>query len=134
MTGDDTTINVYEAVGGEETFYRLVDIFYDRLERDPLLRSLFPEDLAPGKRYQAQFLIQYWGGPTLYAEQRGHPRLRMRHSTFAVTPLTAALWRDHMLASIDEVGIAEPARSLMREYFTQGAVFLINHADDDPAS
>src|SRR5437762_297594 len=92
---------VYEQIGGDETFRRLVDAFYARVERDPILRPLFPESLEDGKENQFLFLTQYWGGPPRYAEQRGHPRLRMRHSPFAIGQRERDAWVGHMLAAID---------------------------------
>ena len=81
------TDNFYDAVGGHETFVKLIDVFYDGVATDPLLRPMYPEeDLAPAKRRFLMFLEQYWGGPTTYGEERGHPRLRMRHMPFKVTP------------------------------------------------
>ena len=71
---------LYELIGGEATFRRLVDIFYAKVEADEVLRAIFPEDLEAGKEYQFLFLMQYWGGPIRYSQKRGHPRLRMRHS------------------------------------------------------
>ena len=122
----ENEITVYELVGGEATFKRLVDSFYAKVEADEVLRVIFPQDLEPGKRYQQLFLMQYWGGPMTYIEERGHPRLRMRHNPFPITPELRNRWVQHMLAAIDEVGIEEPARSMMREYFEQGATFMIN--------
>lgn len=122
-------VTVYELVGGEPTFWALVEAFYKRIEADPLLRPMFPADLEAGKRWQALFLIQYWGGPRQYELERGHPRLRMRHMPFAITPQASAMWLGHMLAAIDEVGIPEPARSMMREYFINGAAFLVNQPE-----
>jgi hemoglobin len=119
-------ITLYEFVGGEPTFRRLVDEFYTRVEADPILRPMFPDDLEPGKQYQFLFLSQYFGGPATYNEQRGHPRLRMRHSPFAITEEARDHWLAHMLAAIDAVGIAEPARTEMREYFQRGSAFMIN--------
>jgi hemoglobin len=119
-------ISIYELAGGEETFARLVDAFYARVEADPLLRSIFPEDLEAGKHWQFLFLIQYFGGPTRYAEERGHPRLRMRHMPFAIGQAARDAWLGHMLAAIDAVGIVEPARSAMREYFERAAAFMVN--------
>lgn len=118
--------SVYEMVGGEETFRELVDIFYRKVEADEKLRAIFPEDLEPGKKWQFLFLMQYWGGPQNYDEERGHPRLRMRHAPYTITPETGMLWAKYMLEAIDEVGIQEPARSMMREYFERGASFMIN--------
>lgn len=123
------TQTVYEQIGGEETFWRLVDIFYTRIEQDPLLRPMFPADMEPGKRHQFYFLIQYFGGPTHYQEQRGHPRLRMRHSPFPIGQRERDAWLGHMLAAMDELEIPEPARSLMQDYFERAATAMINRVD-----
>jgi len=117
---------IYEVVGGDTTFQRLVDTFYARIEADPLLRPMFPEDLEPGKRGQFLFLTQFFGGPTRYAEERGHPRLRMRHFPFPIDRAAREAWFGHMLAAIDEVGITEPARSIMRDYFDKASEHMIN--------
>ena len=122
----ENQVTVYELIGGEETFERLVQAFYAKVEADAELRAIFPEDLEPGKRYQQLFLMQYWGGPTTYSEERGHPRLRMRHFPFAITSKLANHWLAHMLEAIDEVGIQEPARSMMREYFERAAMVMVN--------
>lgn len=124
-------LSLYEQVGGAQTFQRLVDAFYARVEQDALLRPMFPSDLEPGKQHQFLFLSQYWGGPATYSSERGHPRLRMRHAPYPITPEMSARWLEHMLAAIDEAGIAEPARSTMRDYFEQGARFLINQITID---
>jgi hemoglobin len=123
MTNNNT---IYTNVGGAETFRRLVDHFYARVEADVLLRPLFPEDLEPGKEHQYLFLMQYFGGPTVYGERRGHPRLRMRHTPFVIGQAERDAWLAHMLASIDEVGIVEPARSTMRSYFENAATAMMN--------
>jgi hemoglobin len=119
-------ITVYEYVGGAETFRRLVDRFYARVEADALLRPLFPDDLVPGKEHQYLFLIQYFGGPGSYSERRGHPRLRMRHAPFVIGQAERDAWLAHMLAAVDEVGIIEPARSIMRSYFENAATAMMN--------
>jgi len=129
MSQQPTSDNLYELVGGDPTFERLVENFYARVEADNLLRPMFPQDLEPGKRWQFLFLTQYWGGPTRYVEERGHPRLRMRHMPYTITPQMRDLWVQHMLDAIDAVGIVEPARSMMREYFERGASFMINHEE-----
>jgi hemoglobin len=118
--------NIYRLVGGDETFRQLVNEFYARIEKDPLLRPLFPEDLEPGKENQFLFLTQYFGGPPRYNAQRGHPRLRMRHFPFAIGQNERNAWVGHMLEAIDAVGIKEPARSNMREYFERSGTFMIN--------
>jgi hemoglobin len=130
MNTDD--LSIYELAGGDETFRHLVDAFYRRVEADPILRPIFPESLEEGKEWQFLFLTQYFGGPARYIEQRGHPRLRMRHFPFAIDQRAADAWLGHMLAAIDEVRIEEPARSAMREYFQRAAPFMINrYAEQD---
>lgn len=119
-------INVYDVVGGDDTFRRLVDNFYQRIERDPILRPIFPESLESGKEKQYLFLTQYFGGPSRYSEQYGHPRLRQRHFPFTIGIKEAEAWLNNMLAAIDETNIPEPARSEMRQYFERGAPFMIN--------
>lgn len=124
MSSDEITI--FEMIGGEETFRQLVDTFYAKVEADETLRAMFPDDLEPGKKWQFLFLMQYWGGPQRYAAERGHPRLRMRHYPYPITQAASQTWLKYMLEAIDEVGIQEPARTTMREYFEHGAGFLIN--------
>jgi hemoglobin len=119
-------INVFEQAGGEPVFRALVDAFYAKVEADPLLRPMFPDDLTPGKQYQLLFLMQYFGGPETYSAVRGHPRLRMRHMPFPIDENAQRAWLKHMLAAIDDVGIAEPSRSIMRTYFERGSAFMIN--------
>lgn len=119
-------ISTYERIGGEEIMRRLVDEFYARVEQDPDLRPLFPGDLEPGKQWQFLFLSQYFGGPSDYMVVRGHPRLRARHMPFAIDQRAQQAWLGHMLAAIDIVGIQEPMRTEMREYFTRGSEFMIN--------
>jgi hemoglobin len=125
--------NIYELAGGDAPFRRLVDSFYARVERDPLLRPLFPDDLGPGKERQFLFITQYFGGPARYNAERGHPRLRMRHAPFSIGQAERDAWAGHMLAAIDEAGFVEPARSALREYFERAASFLIN-ASTNPNS
>ena len=120
---------LYNLVGGDETFQRLVYVFYERIERDPLLRPMFPADLEPGKHRQYLFLTQFFGGPARYNEQRGHPRLRLRHSPFPIDEAARSRWLEHMLAAIDETGIDEPMRSVMRNYFDRASAMLVNRAD-----
>jgi hemoglobin len=122
----DSEISVYDLVGGDPTFRQLVNTFYSKVEADPLLRAMFPPDLEPGKQWQFLFLTQFFGGPTRYAQERGHPRLRMRHMPFPIDPTARDHWLTYMLEAIDEVGIGEPARSTMRDYFERGSAFMIN--------
>ncbi|MCY4525176.1 MAG: globin [Anaerolineaceae bacterium] len=119
---------LYKLVGGDETFQLLVDSFYDRIEQDPLLRPMFPASLEPGKRRQFLFLTQFFGGPPRYNEERGHPRLRLRHGPFPIDEAARRRWLGHMLAAIDEAGIDEPMRSVMRNYFDRASAMLVNRA------
>lgn len=121
-----TSQTIFELAGGEPAIRQLVERFYARVEADEHLRPIFPDDLEPGKRWQYLFLMQYFGGPAQYAAERGHPRLRMRHAPFPIDDAARARWLAHMLASIDEVGIPEPARSAMRQYFQKAAAFMVN--------
>jgi hemoglobin len=127
----DTESSVFELVGGESTFERLVNVFYDRIAEDPALRPMFPVDLEAGKRWQKLFLMQFFGGPAHYIEERGHPRLRMRHQPFVIDQTARDHWLNHMLAAMAEVGIQEPAYSVMREYFERASTFMINACSED---
>lgn len=86
----ETTL--YDQVGGQPFFERLVDNFYEAVERDELLRSMYPDDLTESKQHLTLFLMQYWGGPTQYMQERGHPRLRMRHAPFLITKQARDAW------------------------------------------
>ncbi len=121
--------SVYQLLGGEEPLRLLVEAFYDKVEVDPILRPMYPADLVESKRRLFLFLVQFFGGPTRYSEERGHPRLRMRHFPFAIDRQARDHWLEHMCAAIDETGIEEPARSMMREYFDRSSAFLINQSD-----
>lgn len=118
--------SVFERVGGEPIIRQLVDVFYEKVVADAPLRSIFPEDLEEGKEYQYLFIMQLFGGPTVYSQQRGHPRLRMRHMPFVIDRDKKDRWLKHMLDSIDEVGIQDPERATMREYFVRAAEHMIN--------
>ncbi len=118
--------SVYELLGGGERLRLVVDAFYDRVERDAVLRPMYPADLSESKRRLFLFLAQFFGGPAQYSEERGHPRLRMRHFPFAIDQRARDHWLEHMLAAIDETGVDEPARSMMRDYFERSSAFLIN--------
>ncbi len=93
----------YDLVGGQEFFARLVDAFYQSVERDELLRPMYPADLAESKRHFVMFLVQYWGGPTNYMEERGHPRLRMRHAPFRITKSARDAWLNAMTKALASV-------------------------------
>jgi len=122
--------SVYDALGGLPFFVALVDGFYEGVNVDPLLRPLYPEDLADSRRHLAGFLAQYWGGPSTYSNERGHPRLRMRHAPFVITAAERDAWLRHMIGSLDAVAAARatPPEPLarIRAYLTDVADFLVN--------
>jgi hemoglobin len=120
--------DVYSAVGGQPFFDGLVDRFYARVERDPVLRPLYPADLGPPKRHLALFLGQYWGGPTTYSEQRGHPMLRRRHFPFAIGRTERDAWFSHMSAAVGESGLDDEIADRFIEYFDSAATHMINRA------
>jgi hemoglobin len=117
----------YDQVGGAETFRRLVHRFYQGVATDPLLRPLYPEpELADAERRLRMFLEQYWGGPKTYSEQRGHPRLRMRHGPFQIGPAERDAWLTHMRESVDELNLPAPQRETLWEYLTTAAHSMVN--------
>lgn len=121
-----TQTTVFEVVGGQPFFDALVARFYVRVVADPALRSLYPLDLAPGIRALALFLGQYWGGPTTYSDEKGHPRLRMRHAPFAIAEPEREAWLTAMLAALGEADAPEAAKAMMRQYFTTASTAMIN--------
>lgn len=124
------TQTFYERVGGHATFVALVDRFYAGVASDEPLRALYPEaDLGPAADRLRMFLEQYWGGPKTYSEQRGHPRLRLRHGPFEVTPTQRDRWLHHMLAAVDSLHLAEPDDAELRDYLTRAAHFMVNSFD-----
>ena len=117
----------YAQVGGHETFVRLVDAFYDGVAADPVLRPLYPEeDLAPARERLRMFLEQYWGGPTTYSEQRGHPRLRMRYAPFRVNPEARDRWLTHMRAAVESLHLAPMNESILWDYLERAAWSMVN--------
>ncbi len=95
--------SLYEQVGGDPFFIQLVDSFYDVVELDATLRPMYPEDLSESRRHLALFLIQYWGGSRTYQQERGHPRLRMRHVPFRVTKEASSAWLAAMAVALANV-------------------------------
>jgi len=119
----------YQAVGGSDTFRRLVARFYSGVADDPVLRPLYPdEDLGPAQERLRMFLEQYWGGPRTYSEQRGHPRLRMRHSPWRIGEREREAWLSHMRAALDELGLDPAAEKELWEYLVMAAYSMVNDA------
>jgi hemoglobin len=124
---ETTGMSFYEAVGGEETFRRLVSRFYQEVASDPQLRAVYPSrDLGPAEEHLRLFLIQYWGGPGTYSERRGHPRLRMRHARFAIGEAERDAWLRHMRTALDELDLDEALAAPLWEYLVMAAHSLVN--------
>lgn len=123
--GHKEDVTFYEAVGGDETFHRLVHRFYQGVARDPLLRPLY-HDLDSAEEHLRMFLVQYWGGPRTYSEQRGHPRLRMRHSPFRIGEAERDAWLAQMRVSLNELALPEPYHGMLWEYLVSAAHSLVN--------
>ncbi len=127
---DEHAVTVHEVVGGDAFFVDLVDRFYAGVADDEVLRPLYPDDLAESRRTLTDFLIQYWGGSTAYSDERGHPRLRMRHAPFVIGPAERDAWFRHMVAALNAV-VAErdvpvEVEQAMRQYFEMSAEAMRN--------
>ncbi|GAA3517359.1 globin [Nocardioides daeguensis] len=125
-TGSDET-SFYDEIGGFETFRKIVATFYQGVAADEVLRPMYPEaDLGPAEERFLLFLVQYWGGPTTYSENRGHPRLRMRHAPFAVDTEARDRWLGHFRAGLDSVDLTPEQDARFWEYVTHAATFMVN--------
>ncbi|PVW06466.1 globin [Microbacterium sp. Gd 4-13] len=117
----------YDEIGGMPTFRRLVDTFYRGVAGDEVLKPMYPEeDLGPAAERLTLFLAQYWGGPTTYSEQRGHPRLRMRHQPFHVNPDARDRWLSHMRAAVDELELSPLHEATLWDYLQRAALAMVN--------
>jgi hemoglobin len=138
MTTPSGSPTFYDQIGGSPTVRGIVKRFYEGVATDEVLRPLYPEeDLGPAEERFAMFLEQYWGGPTTYSDQRGHPRLRMRHAPFAVTPTAKDHWLTHFRAALDEVReaglLTEEQDAQFWDYVTHAAQFMVNTFDEAPS-
>lgn len=118
--------SLYDAVGGTPFFDQLVDAFYEGVVSDAVLRPLYPEDLADSRRHLSLFLAQYWGGPQTYNEERGHPRLRLRHMPFRIGVAERDRWLVHMAAAVERTTDSESVRATLMNYFVLAAEQLRN--------
>ena len=126
-----TTETFYDQVGGHETFRKLTQQFYAGVAGDPELRALYPEDdLGPAEMRFRMFLEQYWGGPSTYSQDRGHPRLRMRHAPFKVTISQRDRWLTHIMAAVDSLDLAPENDLVLRDYFDRAAQSLVNSLEE----
>lgn len=133
MTSSPPLQTFYDAVGGHDTFVALVKRFYEGVASDPPLRAIYPEeDLGPAEVRFRMFLEQYWGGPTTYSEQKGHPRLRMRHAPFPVTPELRDRWLHHMRDAIDTLDLTPAQEFELWTYMERAAHSMVNRFDTLP--
>ena len=130
---DDPTL--YDEVGGMPYFERLVQRFYEGVASDPILSPLYPDqgDFAGPRRRLALFLVQYWGGPTTYLEERGHPRLRARHSPFSIGVAERDRWLVHMKAAIEASDAPDDAKERLQTYIEMAADAMRNRDEGEPA-
>ncbi|MCW2543346.1 MAG: globin [Frankiales bacterium] len=120
-------MELFDEVGGEQVFRALVDRFYDGVALDPILRPLYPdEDLSAARDRLALFLMQYWGGPGTYSEQRGHPRLRIRHAHWVIGERERDAWLGHMRAALDSLELSDSSRAAMWDHVERAAHMLVN--------
>src|ERR1700752_3626695 len=123
----ETPVRFYEALGGEQTFTRLVHRFYQEVAADPVLRPVYSaKDLGPAEEHLRLFLIPYWGGPATYKERRGPPRLRMRHVRFHIGETERDLWLKHMRTALDELDLDEALDVQLWNYLVMAAHSLVN--------
>ncbi|MDI3313955.1 MAG: globin [Mycobacterium sp.] len=127
---EQTQQSFYDAVGGAETFHAIVSRFYQLVAEDEILRRVYPEDdLAGAEERLRMFLEQYWGGPRTYSERRGHPRLRLRHAPFRISPIERDAWLRCMrtaVASIDSRTLDDAHRKQLLDYLEMAAHSLVN--------
>jgi hemoglobin len=117
----------YDQIGGHDTFDRLVREFYRGVAADPVLAPMYPPDDMEGAITRlTMFLEQYWGGPGTYSEQRGHPRLRMRHLPFKVNPDARDRWLAHMRVAVDSLSLSPLDEELLWDYLERAAHAMVN--------
>ena len=121
-------VSLYQEVGGSDFFVELVNKFYEGVINDEVIISLYPDrtDLVGAKERLSLFLIQYWGGPTTYSDERGHPRLRQRHFPFAIGERERDHWLMHMQGAIDAMPTSDSVRTRLSEYMSNAAQHLVN--------
>ncbi len=121
-------MSLFEEVGGKPFFDRLVERFYEGVVTDDVLLPLYPEqsDLSGAKERLTLFLQQYWGGPTTYSDERGHPRLRQRHFPFVIGERERDRWMVHMMAAVDELSPNDSVHQQLMEYMAMASTAMIN--------
>lgn len=121
-----TSGTIYEAIGGQEKVDKIVDSLYNHIAEHPLLIPIFPEDLTETRWKQRLFLTQFFGGPQLYLEERGHPMLRRRHLPFPITPERGQAWLSCLEKALEEAEVEEPYKSAIFERITTVAGQMVN--------
>ena len=122
----------FDEVGGHDTFTALVARFYAGVRADPVIASLYPPDDWEGAEVRLRgFLEQYWGGPTTYSKERGHPRLRMRHAPFAIGPAERNAWLRHMRDAVDSLGLTPEQDATLWGYLEMAALSMQNRFPDE---
>jgi hemoglobin len=125
--GEAATGNFWREVGGRPTFENLVRQFYVGVASDDILRPMYPEDDLEGAIQRLTgFLEQYWGGPGTYSEERGHPRLRMRHQPFRINPAARDRWLLHMRAAVDSLELPPLQEGMLWGYLERAAFAMVN--------
>lgn len=129
--GDSVNDTLWQQVGGTPTFETIARVFYEGVRTDPILEPMYPHDDWEGAEWRFRtFLEQYWGGPTTYSSERGHPRLRMRHMPFPVSPKAKEHWLLHMHAAIDAAQLPPMHDAAFRDYIERAALAMINRMDE----
>lgn len=127
LINDYANMNLYEEMGGRATFEQLVSHFYALVSVDPVLRPMYPEDDLKGAAERLlMFLEQYWGGPTTYSEQRGHPRLRMRHAPFHISEVERDVWLNHMQSAVEGLDMKPDLKEQLWNYMVMAANSMVN--------
>lgn len=120
------TKSLYEAIGGAAAIARIVEAFYPKVQADPDIGSLFPDDITPVMEKQKLFLTQFFGGPSLYSDLYGHPMMRARHMPFPITPERADAWLSCMRRALEEAGLAPEWQRVVLERLKGPAYHFVN--------
>lgn len=127
----DATASLFDRIGGSDSFDRLVRAFYEGIRQDPVLLPMYPQEDLEGAVWRLSFFLQqYFGGPQTYSEQRGHPRLRMRHAAFKVNPDARERWLTHMRTALDTLELPPLDDGEMWDYFERAALSMVNTFED----
>jgi len=124
----DPVASIYKEIGSDKPIYQLVEAFYAKVELDSVLRPLYPQDLTQPKRHLALFLVQRFGGPSTYSDERGHPRMRSRHMPFKIGVKEKDAWMANMTSALDTVSELSGHKEVLQKYFEDFATFMINQS------